>query len=288
METARRRRSPYRVVPDIETGEGIGVEISVADGGASATWGSDMIFRPDAYIADLDGDGATEVLVSGDWASADFVTWGLRWDGHAFQRLSFASDSRSGAGAGYTDEGYGHVFAIGDGRVTLIGAYDALGTYSATRVYALRDGVFEFADDGLWHVQVAGYAWDIPLVTTREVSATFVEDGAEVEGTLPVGARLIITASDGTSVAWFETEDGCEGYLSIAPDAQRGWGSTVDGVPEDDRVQNGAVCGVRKGKTRLERRHSARFVNIPSREWPLPPARACGNFFPRAAVSTER
>lgn len=119
----------YRVVPDIETGEGIGVEISVADGGASATWGSDMIFRPDAYIADLDGDGATEVLVSGDWASADFVTWGLRWDGHAFQRLSFASDSRSGAGAGYTDEGYGHVFAIGDGRVTLIGAYDALGTY---------------------------------------------------------------------------------------------------------------------------------------------------------------
>ena len=33
----------YRVVPDIETGEGIGVEISVADGGASATWGSDMI-----------------------------------------------------------------------------------------------------------------------------------------------------------------------------------------------------------------------------------------------------
>lgn len=224
----------YRVVPDIETGEGIGVEISVADGGASATWGSDMIFRPDAYIADLDGDGATEVLVSGDWASADFVTWGLRWDGNAFQRLSFASDSRSGAGAGYTDEGYGHVFAIGDGRVSLIGAYDALGTYSATRVYALRDGVFEFADDGLWHVQVAGYAWDIPLVTTREVSATFVEDGAEVEGTLPVGARLIITASDGTSVAWFETEDGREGYLSIAPDAQRGWGSTVDGVPEDD------------------------------------------------------
>ena len=36
-----------------------------------------------------------------------------------------------------------------------------------------------------------------------------------MEGTLPVGARLIITASDGTSVAWFETEDGREGYLSI-------------------------------------------------------------------------
>ena len=72
------------------------------------------------------------------------------------------------------------------------------------------------------------------IAPTQNIAATFVEDGGQTEGEIAAGTRFVITASDKTSVAWFQTEDGREGYFSIAPDEERGWGCTVNGVPESE------------------------------------------------------
>ncbi len=124
--------------------------------------------------------------------------------------------------------------AIEDGLLTLCGSQDVLGTYFGTRVFALQNGTFEFADDGLWRFPLDEYSWDRALVPTRDIAAIFASDGAETEGVIPAGEPFVITASDKTSVAWFQTEDGHEGFFAIAPDAARGWGFTVGGVPEDE------------------------------------------------------
>ena len=175
-----------------------------------------------------------EIFVCGDWASADYATYCLHWDGSTFTPLPFANASRGDDSGDYLYYGYGYVQAIEDGLLTLCGSQDVLGTYFGTRVFALQNDVFEFADDGLWRFPIDEYSWQRALVPTRDIAATFVENGAETEDVIPAGTAFVITASDKTSVVWFQTEDGREGFFPIAPDEARGWGSTVDGVPEDE------------------------------------------------------
>ena len=209
-------------------------EIAVEDGGETTGWNSEMLFYPSAYATDLDGDGTVEIFVCGDWASADYATYCLHWDGGTFTQLPFANASRGDDSGDYLSYGYGCVQAIEDGLLTLCGSQDVLGTYFGTRVFALQNGTFEFADDGLWRFPIDEYSWDRALVPTRDIAATFVSDGAETEGVIPAGEPFVITASDKMRVAWFQTEDGHEGFFAIAPDAARGWGFTVGGVPEDE------------------------------------------------------
>ena len=209
-------------------------EIAVEDDGETTGWNSEVLFYPSAYAADIDGDGIVEIFVCGDWASADYATYCLHWDGGTFTQLPFANASRSGDGGDYLYYGYGYVQAIENGLLTLCGSQDVLGTYFGTRVFALQNGTFEFADDGLWRFPLDEYSWDRALVPTQDIAATFVEGGAETEGVIPAGEPFVITASDKTSVVWFQTEDGREGYLAIAPDEARGWGSTVGGVSEEE------------------------------------------------------
>ena len=209
-------------------------EIAVEDDGETTGWNSEVLFYPSAYAADIDGDGIVEIFVCGDWASADYATYCLHWDGGTFTQLPFANASRSGDGGDYLYYGYGYVQAIENGLLTLCGSQDVLGTYFGTRVFALQNGTFEFADDGLWRFPLDEYSWDRALVPTQDIAATFVEGGAETEGVIPAGEPFVITASDKTSVVWFQTEDGREGYLAIAPDEARGWGFTVGGASEDE------------------------------------------------------
>ena len=151
---------------DIDGDEHAG--IAVEDGGETAGWNSEALFYPSAYATDIDGDGIVEILVCGDWASADYATYCLNWDGSTFTPLPFANASRSGDGGDYLYYGYGYVQSIKDGLITLCGSQDVLGTYFGARVFALQNGVFEFADDGLWHFPLDEYSWDRALVPTRD------------------------------------------------------------------------------------------------------------------------
>ena len=82
-------------------------EIAVEDDGETTGWNSEVLFYPSAWATDLDGDGTVEIFVCGDWASADYATYCLHWDGGTFTQLPFANASRSGDGGDYLYYGYG-------------------------------------------------------------------------------------------------------------------------------------------------------------------------------------
>ena len=224
-----------------ETDEGWGdfarIEIKTARGTTVGT-NTQALFMTSAYALDIDGDGVVEIFLCGDWASSDYATYCLRYvepfGDSEIEQLSFANADRGGTNEGYNDYGYGYIQSIGDNLLTLCGSQDVLGTYFGTRTFALKDGAFEFADDGLWRFDVDDADWEYRALTpTQDIAATFVDGGAQTEGAIKAGERFVITASDKVSVAYFRTEDGREGFFSIVPD-ERGWGFEVNGVPEDE------------------------------------------------------
>lgn len=216
------------------------VQLAVTDGsGEEVAWHSGMLFCQRVYAVDIDSDGAIELFISGDEMSDDYLTYCLRYAGGKLEQQSFANVFRGNdGGEAYMNVGYGMITAFGDGLVELTGSQDVLGTYFGARQFEWRDGRFELADDGLWHFEHDRddeNEWEYrALKLKQDVAATFVADGQEAEGALKAGESILITASDKTSVAWFVTRDGREGYLSIAPDSEQGWGMLVNGVPEDE------------------------------------------------------
>lgn len=223
----------HNAVDTQSNGEYTEIKVDTSDG-ASIVWHSETLFLSQAYACDLDGDGIVEIFVCGDWASDDYATYCLHYADGAFETLSFANASRFDEDNAYIDYGYGYIQSIGDNELVLNGSQDVLGTYFGTRTFALENGVFEFADDGLWHFPIDDFSWERALTPTQDIAATFIDGNGQSEGAIGAGTRFVITASDKVSIAYFETEDGRAGTLSIAPDVQNGWGFTVNGIPESE------------------------------------------------------
>lgn len=226
----------WKVVPLDEYDDEVVVEVIPA-AGEPITWHSDMLHSAWVCVDDLDGDGVMELFVTGDLMSDDYVTFCLHLADGALTLLPVANTFRGDdAGEAYCDAGYGMITAIGPNRLELTGTQDVLGTWFGSRTFTLKDGRLELADDGLWHFALGDAdSWEYRALTPKaEIAATFVEDDRQTGGALNPGEKIQITASDRTSVAWFVTEDGREGFLSIAPDAERGWGMLVNGVPEEE------------------------------------------------------
>lgn len=226
----------WRSVALDEYDDEVVVEV-VPESGEAITWHSDMLHSAWACVDDLDGDGVMELLVTGDLMSDDYVTFCLHLADGALTLLPVANTFRgSDSEEAYYDAGYGMITAIGPNQLELTGSQDVLGTYFGSRTFTLKDGRLELNDDGLWHFdQGDADSWEYRALTPKaEIAATFVDGDQQTEGALKVGEKIQITASDRTSVAWFVTEDGREGFLSIAPDAERGWGMLVNGVSEEE------------------------------------------------------
>lgn len=214
-------------------GEFARIEIVTAAGN-TVGWNTQSLFSPTAHALDLDGDGVVEIFITGDWASADYATYCTQFAGGEPQTVRFADASRGGDGEGYEDYGYGYIVSATGGELTLCGSQDVLGTYFGTRTFALRDGAFEFADDGLWHFDTSAVDWENrALDPIADIPATFVDGGAETAGAIEAGTRFAVAASDKVSIVYFVTEDGREGFFPIEPDP-RGWGVLVNGVSEDE------------------------------------------------------
>lgn len=207
-----------------------------------AVWSCDWCYVVSAYAADLNGDGILEIFVTGDEASSDFTTYCLNYTADGCENISFADASRGENTDEYFDYGYGLVAELKNGVITLSGSQDVLGTYFGSRQFVLADGRFEFADDGLWqfpHDLEDTELWESrnALTAKAEIPATFTDDGVASAGVIAAGEKLVITASDKISVAYFAMEDGRTGYLSIAPDTESG-GSLVNGIPENDAFES--------------------------------------------------
>lgn len=187
----------------------------------------------------MDGDGVVEILLTGDVASDDYYTTCLHFEDGALVPVPFADGNRGDNGSDYLAEGYGMVMDISGNTLSLSGSQDVLGTWFATRIYALVDGRFDFADNGEWVRDLGDANTNDPgfwednygvLTTTAPLDYT-AEDGSAAQ--LPEGARLMIMASDKQSAARFITPEGITGTLAIAPNKEKGWGMMVNGVNED-------------------------------------------------------
>ena len=205
--------------------------------GKALVYATDIVWKPEAFALDLDGDGAVELLLSGDVMSDDYYTACVRYDGSALYEVLFPDSNRGDSGSGYFRQGYGRVIAIEDGRLTLSGSQDVLGTWFATRQVRLSPyDRFEFDDDGLWTRDMVDLddaeLWEYAALTAKIELTYTAPDGSEA--TLPAGEKLLVIASDKQETAHFTTPDGLIGALSISPDYDRGWGWMVNGVGEAD------------------------------------------------------
>lgn len=213
--------------------------LTITDGADSFEYRTDVLYQSAVYLTDMDADGRVEIFISGDEMSDDYVTVALHYADGAFELLQFA-DCRRGENTGeLLDYGYGEVTAIDGNTVQLTGSQDMLGTYFCVRTLSLVDDVFEFVDDGLWHVCgdfEDAEMWEyLVLRPLKPIPATFVnEDGTETEGEIAEGEPFKVTASDKTSLLWFITEDGRTGYFGIEPNEERGWGYLVEGMNEEE------------------------------------------------------
>ena len=205
--------------------------------GKALVYATDIVWKPEAFALDLDGDGAVELLLSGDVMSDDYYTACVRYDGSALYEVLFPDSNRGDSGSGYFRQGYGRVTAIEDGRLTLSGSQDVLGTWFATRQVRLSPyDRFEFDDDGLWTRDMVDLddaeLWEYAALTAKIELTYTAPDGSEA--TLPAGEKLLVIASDKQETARFTTPDGRIGAPAISPDYDRGWGWMVNGVGEAD------------------------------------------------------
>lgn len=220
------------------------VELTVTSAsGDAVTWKSDLLYFGRVYATDLDADGQIELFITGDEMSADYITHCLRYDGATLTPIPFPDVSRNDENSGMTDAGYGEVTAIDGNTITLTGSQDVLGTYFASRTFALQDDAFQFADDGLWHVRNDGLSeedlWAYRALTPlKNIPATWIADGVETPGEIPAGEKFTITAFDKLNTAYFVTQDGREGRLDVARDTAQGWGWTVNGIPESELFES--------------------------------------------------
>jgi len=225
-----------------EYGYEYGVALSIVpENGAGIGWSIGDLFSVTVWASDLDSDGCSEILISGDIASDDFYTYCLKYQDGKILQLPFANTHRGSDYEGYADCGYGKITALGENTLTLTGSQDVLGTYFGSRTFSLRDDKFETNDIGLWifDVDIADpEIWEYrSLKAVQPVPVTLfdIEDGNAYAGTLQPGERVLLTASDCQTIAHFLNEDGCEGYFTLEPNAEvYGWGSLIGGIPESE------------------------------------------------------
>lgn len=226
-----------KTTPD-EYSEGMTLSVATeSDAKIGGTaWKQEYFYNTHVYTADIDSDGIPEIFVSGDIASCDYYTYCLHYENGEFRQLNFADAERGSDYIGYTDYGYGMITFIGDNTLILSGTQDVLGTYFGKRTFALIDGAFEIADDGLWRFGVDlndPDTWEYrKLCPVQPVPVTFTDTNPPAEGQLQPGLCAIITASDCQTIAYFITENGRSGYFTIEPDPETGWSSLVGGIPE--------------------------------------------------------
>lgn len=200
------------------------------------TWNYETIlcYSTALLICDMNSDGRMEIIISGDMYSDDYSTWCLNYDGETgITPLLFADANRGENTDEYFDSGYGRVTQIKGTQMVLMGSQDVLGTWMASRTFELRDGRFEFADDGLWVMKDLTQdeeMWDYYcLIPTRAIPVTF-DDGSE--GSIGMNDKFMVMKSDKASIVYFQTIKGWKGSFEIQPDPQ-GWGSIIDGESEE-------------------------------------------------------
>lgn len=124
--------------------------------------------------------------------------------------------------SGYVKSIDGSLVDIGD-RIDMLGTYASSRSYTVGAYFALVP-----AGDGLYHI----IGNDHFLITTRELPAQLFANDQFQDGTLRAGTELCITATDGSTAAYFATKDGREGKLTVSR-REEPWSILINGIPEE-------------------------------------------------------
>jgi hypothetical protein len=208
--------------------------------GAPTTYRTDILAYSRVYIQDLDSDGMSEILLTGDVMSDDYYTWCLQYRNGTLFEVLFPDASRGENYGGYFKAGYGLVTGITEyGIVDLTGSQDVLGTWMASRRVRLDSpGRFEFCDNYLWERPSETYTdeaglWEYAALTVKS-PVPYTGDHGCASGMLSPGDQIMIYATDKDSEALFYTRDDITGILSLSRNYEKGWGWLVSGIPEED------------------------------------------------------
>ena len=178
-----------------------------------------------------------EILLSGDEWSWDFATTCLHYttDGQLVP-VYFRDAARFPGDEPYAPFGYGMVTGISsDGKITLTGSQDVLGTWMAECVFELKDGAFHLEENAVWRRMDSmddPDVWEYTALTLKRELPVTLEDGSE--GSIKSGERILITATDRESYAAFVSENGAKGSFPIQRELEYGYGYEINGLFEDE------------------------------------------------------
>ena len=124
---------------------------------------------------------------------------------------------------------YGGILTAENGTAVLLSRLYALGTWSVEIAYEI-DPAFGFApaQDKEWTV----LGCEHPLTVKKALPVQMDDNGVSWEETLPMGTKLWITDSDGSSYVRFVLEDNRQGMLFY--EMKDGIATLVDGTPDSD------------------------------------------------------
>ncbi len=185
-----------------------------------------------AYVADIDADGRAELFFCQTYMSDDLITKCWRQEGGAFRGLCFLERDCETC----VSDCYGLIEGFCDGGIRVSAYVNVLGTRVGQRDYLISGDVFVPAPDSVWDFRQTLPVEDpdtwafYTLKTTK--SMPVVLDGKP--DMLPARTKLLLTGTDAKESAFFVTEDGAEGEISIAPNDVNGWGWAIAGESEQD------------------------------------------------------
>ncbi len=187
------------------------------------------LVEPSLWVMDIDGDGHTEFLLSGRYAPEGTITYCYRYN-DGLHAVKFAGDARADAEGEAASYAHGRVVSVDEQRFVLASVTEMLGSHVGTRPYELTEqGVLKPVGGTLWQYGPS----DLWLTTLLELPVRLT-DGSY--GTLPAGTKLMLTASDGVSEAWFITNENAAGSIDLVRTASGGW--LIGGIDQGEYFED--------------------------------------------------
>jgi len=189
----------------------------------------EYLFNFKSYVGDVDtSDGYTELIVTGDCGSDDYVTFIYR-----VQNGELKPASLGGCALGI----------YGDGTLLVDGCVDVLGTYGARCEWAMEPNAFNFERSSVYARVMDDEAWEYLALTVKKdgLPVRSAADGAAL--TLPAGTKLLMVMTDGESEAALVDEAGNYYLVSVAENETDGWGWMIDGTGENEWFENVPYAG---------------------------------------------
>ena len=192
------------------------------------------------WLADLDADGISEILYSGDMGSDDYAT--CAWHGDTLERIWFTGETRHGRDSSEQTPIADGLATFSYGRLYLESMTYQLGTYASVRAYEYTGGVIAPEANPWDGAAYWSYTSNRNWITLASALGVSWEDGTA--GRLDAGEEILLLSTDGSTVR-FRTRGERIGSIRLeyARDENGLFGCYIDGRPETEYFQRLPYAG---------------------------------------------